>query len=420
MANKGWIKPEELEYIRKNCLAKTDEQLAKDLNRDMRTIKTARRRLGINKTHSGKIQSVDSTKNDALPIGQRLTEAQRKEFFKTHLTNSLYYENLKSQFTSQELDFYLEEWSGLCLQFEDILATEKRQIDEYIKAQIMGNRMLRSIKIAEEEIEKLTVEVENFRKSKDMATDDDAQEKDFILMNLLRTMHSQCQMMANDYQKNVDLKNKILADLNSRRRDRIEQIVKKGTTFLGIVQAFRDRNTRETQGRHIELLRLAKEKKRENWNKPMLFPDGTKDCILMDENANLNETSSNIIFKNFVENRDKKILVVDDDMKRCQFLSGLFKAHSVDFASNFDKARKKLDTEKYDLVMLDYDLGLGDKGDAIAKYIVDTDICKNSSFIVHSMNKLGAFDIYQIISNTRKAEVLSFAEIVSITGENNA
>jgi hypothetical protein len=291
MAKGTPLKPEEFEYIRLNCLSKTDEELSNHLKRDLRTIVNARRKLGIRKAQRGKIEAIapKTINGIAVPPSQKMTEDQRKQFFKTQLTNSLYYNNLKESFNKEEIDFYLEEWASLCVQFEDIVATEKRQIDELIKAEIMGNRILRNIKVAEDEIKNIVEEVERLRKLKDMESDEDAQERDSQLMTMIRMMSAQSNAMSNDYQKNVDGKNKLLNELNARRRDRVEQISKRGTTFIGLVEAMRDREMRETQGRHMELVRLAKQKKISEWREPTSFADGTKDCILMDENSILPE-----------------------------------------------------------------------------------------------------------------------------------
>lgn len=292
MPKRNFLKPQELEYIRQNCLNKTDEEMSQYLKRDIRTIASARKKLGIKKTRGGKVEvyeTANSSNNIALQASQKLTEEQRKEFFKTQLTNTMYYQNLKDQFTKEEIDFYLEEWSSLCVQFEDIVATEKRQIDELIKAEIMGNRILRNVKITEEQINMLIEEVELLRKANDMEDDEQAQERDIQLMNMIRTFAAQSQIMSNDYQKNVSLKNNLLSELNARRRDRVDQITKRGTTFLGLVESLRDREVRENQGRHMELVRMAKEKKRSEWRNPITFADGTQDCVLMDEHSIIKE-----------------------------------------------------------------------------------------------------------------------------------
>lgn len=420
------IKQEEKDFIRQNCLSMTDEMLAKQLNRDIRSIRSVRKQLGITKRAAGKLQNFDTNSGNIngveLKASQKLTEDQRKEFFKTQLTNTLYYQKLKDQFTDDEINFYLEEWGALCLQFEDIVATEKRQIDELIKITIMGIRVLRNVKIAEQEIEHLQEEIEDYRDNhKDIENDLDAQEYDNGRSSLLRIMMGQSQVMSNDYQKNIDIKNKILGELNARRRDRVDQLMKRGTTFLGLVSAFRDRQIREEHGRHMELVRLAKEKKKAEWRKPIKFEDGVMDCILMDEFSVLPKQDI-VLLENmgsrFVEKYNlrngAKILVVDNDQRRQQFFSHTFNGNDIEFASSVAQALVYLENvdSNYDLVCLDYDLGLGEKGIQVAKAIVEKNLCVNSDILVQSMNKNGAKEIVAELGDKFSLEVCPFEEII--------
>jgi CheY-like chemotaxis protein len=417
MARGESLKAHELEYIRQNCFDKTDEELATHLKRDVRTIVKARKKLGVMKTKGGKIENLESSPT-AVQVSQRMTEEQRKEFFKTQLTNSLYYNNLKEQFSKEEIDFYLEEWASLCLQFEDIVATEKRQIDELIKAEIMGNRILRNIKITEDEIKRLIEEVELLNETHDMEDDETAQERDMQLQALIRTMSAASQGMSIDYQKNVNVKNDLLDQLNARRRDRVDQIAKRGTTFLSLVEAFREKEIRDKQARHMELVRIAKEKKREDWRQPHMFPDGVKDCVLMDEHSNIPELDIvrlsdklNLVDK-FSKEENKKILVVDDEIERCILFQSRFSKNKVDFASNFDKAVVKLNNEHYDLICLDFDLGLDQKGSQVIEYIVKENKSNGAPILIHSMNKDGAEAIRVIASNAnRLVEVRRYIDI---------
>jgi hypothetical protein len=48
---------------------------------------------------------------------------------------------------------------------------------------------------------------------------------------------------------------------------------------------FRDKQVRETQGKLMQLLKLAEEQKGKEWRKETVFPDGQKDRILLDEES---------------------------------------------------------------------------------------------------------------------------------------
>lgn len=425
MAFRTFLSGPEKEYIRQNCLSKTDKEIAKDLNRDVRTIAVARKKLGIEKKQSGKLAAVkpgQQIEKDNSPYAAyaslKLNERQRSEFFKTQLANSVFYANLKLQLTSDELDFYLEEWGSLCIQFEDIVSTEKRQIDEYIKAEILGNRILSNVRITEDEIERLIGEVEEWRRiHPDLENNEEAQERDQQLYNLIRAMQSASSNMSDQYQKNVDTKNKLLNELNARRRDRIDQISKKHTTFLGLVQDIRDKAIKDAQGRHLELVRLAKEKKKAEWRKLAMFPDGSRDSILLDEFSNAPEIDLvRIVEKStfcdiFAEGTDKTILIVEDDLERSNFFADIFSDNKIEFASNAQKAIEKLDNSSYDLICLDYDLGLQTNGNEVCKHIIDNGLSPNAKILIHSMNEEKKHDMIKTLGQ-RDIEICSFGNII--------
>lgn len=417
----GKLTPDEIEYIRKNCLTKPDEDIARELNRTLVTICRARKKLGVFKGPSGAIKSLDKNNYAMQLIGKKLSEKQKIEFFKTEMINSSFYANLKEQFTEREINFYLEEWGSLCYQFEDVLSTEKRQIDQYIKAFIISNRILRNIQVTETEIQKLTVELEKYRKKHDMSNDEEAQERDVQLMSLLQMMHGQSEAMGNSWQKSEDMKNKILSELNARRKDRVEQIGKRGSTFLGLVQQFRERETRETQGRHIELLKLAKEKKTQEWNKVMTFPDGTKDCILMNENAQLTKSQDipipDILIP-YIEGKGKKILIVDDEPKRGIFFSSLFKKNDIRFASDADRAVVAMKDTEFDLICLDYDLSTGQNGKMLVDTVLAENLLPKADYFIHSENIQGAQTMFASLQDARSSDIYPFYQLQKTVQQN--
>lgn len=418
------IRPEENEYIKMHCLSDSDEAIATYLKRDVRSIRSARKKLGITKKSGGILNAIDLSKKDEksgqresviLNASKKLNEEQRKEFYKTQFCNSLYYKNLKEQFTEDELDFYLEEWGTLCVQFEDIVATERRQIDELIKISIMGNRILRNIRITEDEISLLQDELMKFRLSHpEIADDETLQERDNLLMSLIRSMSGQSEGMSNSYAKNITMKNQILGELNARRKDRVDQLFKRGTTFLGLVQALRDNETRENYGRHMELVRLAKEKKKSEWRRQNTFPDGSKDCVLLDELSELPKEAEVVLIKDmtlveiYSKHKGKKILVVEDDLERSKFFAQVFFGNTVDFASCCDKAEDYLHENHYDLICLDYDVGLDQKTKTITS-VVNANLAQD--ILIHSENKEGVKELQTWIKG-KNIEIQPFYEIL--------
>jgi len=429
------LSKEEQDYIRDNCWTKTDVQLSQELNRSMLAVSRWRKKLGITKVQGGSIENYDANKKAGKPqeivltASNKLTEPQRKAFFQAQLTNTMYYRKLKEQFTDDEMNFYLEEWGALCLQFEDIVATEKRQIDELIKVTIMGIRILRNVKITEEEIGHLQEEIEEFRGNhKDLENDPAAQTYDETRTMLLRNMMGQSTAMSNDYQKNIGMKNQLLGELNARRRDRVDSLIKRGTTFLGLVSAFRDKQAREEHGKHMELVKMAREKNKTEWRLPNKFEDGTQDCILMDEHSvlpqkdtvYLADMGSRLVEKYNKDKEQKRVLILDDDPKRQQFFAEVFNHHKLTFSSSVQKAMQEMAFRKsmekpYDLVCIDYDLGMSVKGLIFVENMIKDEWLKDSDFLVQSENKDGAKQLLETLKeNDYRVEACPFYEILKV------
>ena len=286
MPKQGNLKDFEKQYIQTNCINSSDREIAESLERDIRTISRYRKSIGVIKGRGGEIEGIKSDDTEGVKVN-----------YKNKFRKSVYYRELRQQITPNELDYYLESWGELSEQFSDIVETEKRQIDELIKAEIMGNRILKSIKIAEDELEELAKEVEAFRGTHNVENDEDSQQKDDHMISLIQRMASQSQAMSNDYQRNVELRRKILEDLTARRKDRIDSIHKAGTTFLSLVEAFREKKVREVQGRQMELIKMARDKKMKEWRDPCLFPDGSKGPFLLDDKT---PTKTEEIIKEYI------------------------------------------------------------------------------------------------------------------------
>jgi len=425
------ISDEEYQYIIQHAADMSDRQISEHLGRDVRTVKKYRVKAGIIKGGAGNIKKIDlSDIADNKIINRKLNEKDRKQFFKRELQNSLFYENLKLQFTKEELDFYLEEWAALCLQFEDIVTTERRQIDELIKAEIIGNRILRNIKITEDSILDIQEEVELLRKVKDMESDEDAQDRDGELLTLIRTLSSQSQGMVNDYGKNQESRNKLLDNLNARRRDRIDQIQKSGISFIDMIKALNDKTTKEDQGKYLELLKESKNSKKEKWRKPALFPDGSKDCVLLDENseiADVNTVSSEVNSIDFITEiinspHKKKIAVIaSEEFSLPSKLKDACKDnHTVNYFNTLKKLNTVNITDEYNYVILAYDLD--DDRDTLdaCRIIIDNGLFFKCKGIILSDEDFLNKQIENVILGYIETNKCKWELVNEMLGDNNA
>jgi hypothetical protein len=166
-------------------------------------------------------------------------------------------------------------------------------------------------------------------------------------------------------------------------------------------------------------LRLAKEKKKREWRKPIKFADGESDCILLDENSEVPQVEivkmygeAKNVAEEFAASSGKRILIVEDDPQRSQFFADIFKENIIEFASSVQKAYFFLNNKKiYDLICFDYDLGLNAKGDAVAKFMVKHGICRSAKVLIHSENPEGVEKISTALKNYSSYEIMPFYQI---------
>lgn len=294
------LSDKEKNYIRQNCMDHTDEELARNIGRNVRTVTAFRKKMGIFKVARGKVMNLSLDKNERLPsvqspVSKRMTHEEKANWFTTQFMNTSYFNEIKKQLTEIEIETYLQEWGALCAQFEDIVATEKRQIDELIKVQILDNRLLRNIKIIEDEINTLVVQIEKLRAEHDVASDERLQELDTKLMDMVQNMSYQAKNMNNDHLNFIKMKNSMLAELNARRKDRIDAIRHSKTTFVGLVEMLQDQSVRDAQSKRLGLVKMSMKKKQDEFRKPTMFPDGTFDPILIDSETPMISSQSDII-----------------------------------------------------------------------------------------------------------------------------
>lgn len=433
MEKKPRITAEEIKFLQDNCLQMADWEIAKRLNRDIKTIRRTRKKLGIikgsktslNKEIVKKVKNKDKVPKTVLLATQKLTEDQRKKFFEKEFTNSINYQVLQKQLTDDEIEFYIAEWGSLCVQFEDILATEKRQLEELIKSEIIGNRIMSNVKLTEDYITILQKEIEDFRSKNDLTVEEN-QKRDESLMFMVQKMASISSAMTNDYHKNLEVRNKLLESLNGRRRDRIEQLKKSGVTFAGIVQALRDRETRNIQGRHMELVKMATEKKMNEFRKPIIFPDGSKSPILLDDMSVLDKTNERLILDDqsslFIEevklDQSKKVLIIDTDQKSIKLLKNQLVENDVSVVGSLKDA--DIECQKnYDLICLGSDLNDNSKTIDLIHTILDQGLCEGSKFLIHTNNQENSDTLRELLAGKRQVEVFELNRL-EMSGVNNA
>lgn len=100
------------------------------------------------------------------------------------------------------------------------------------------------------------------------------------------------------------------------------------------------------------------------------------------------------------------IFILEDDPNRQKLFMRKFIGHEVVIVDNVTDAINELKAKPFDLIFLDHDLGgeifvnseNENTGYQLAKWIKEQDqILKNSTFIIHSLNPVGAQNIKAIL-----------------------
>ena len=104
-----------------------------------------------------------------------------------------------------------------------------------------------------------------------------------------------------------------------------------------------------------------------------------------------------------------RIFVLEDNENRIKFFAKFLRNHDAVIADNVEDAKKILGYKYFDMLFLDHDLGgevLVDSsqentGYQLVKYIVNKKLQKDSIFVLHSQNPVGAINMLELLKNNK-------------------
>jgi len=203
----------------------------------------------------------------------------RDQFKKTHL-----YKTIQRQFEPEEVVTYIEDFGLLCCQFEDIVISEFMQIDDFLKHRILIDRQLILCRSIQREIADLQAWF--IANPKLDSGDKEATKFRILQQRQLEDKNKSLKFVNDRYDALIKDRQKIYGSLAATRRDRLDELRGGKETFLQLVtQLQHSQDTREREGRFAELTRIASEDVKHEFRKPIKFPDGSVDPIIMDEHT---------------------------------------------------------------------------------------------------------------------------------------
>lgn len=261
---RGQLSLEEENFIQTNVNSMSIQDIASSLNRTTSPIERyiKEKRLFIDE---------ESKEND--------------ETLKIKLHSKCFWAEIQKQFDydTGELQYFEDTWIGLIKQFrEDVLPAEELQIKQFITIDILINRSMKERKRHIAETEKLQKQVDNeYQKNEE--------DRDIPRLANLETQLSFARNSianyTNEYTKLLNEQQKISKDLKATREQRIKRIEDGKSSWVGLIRMLEDEQTREKQGREMEIIAMATKISMEKMTQYHTYNDNSVDKPLLNSES---------------------------------------------------------------------------------------------------------------------------------------
>lgn len=240
-------------YIQNKYTIMSDIEIAADLDRDVGSITRKRRAMGLHKGARGKTDVEERPLVGKKPEGaiydslldedtvanreilSKLSEVDKKRFFKRMFENTVRYEELKETLSSNELERYSEKYISYISEFETLLKTEEDTLHMAIMEYIRAHRTLVRQK-------QLIVGIAN---------------------GTVPANSPGIDMLNSQYKECLDTYNKLMKNLSATREQRLKAHKEDSFSLATVVQALQDKDIRERVGREAAIIAAAGEKAKE-------------------------------------------------------------------------------------------------------------------------------------------------------------
>lgn len=252
------------------------------------TIGKRRRDMGVTKKPGEPVDTevLDGPSLTIPPHG--LSDAEKGNWFRDQFKKTHLYKTIKRQFEPEEVDMYIEDFGLLCCQFEDIVISEFMQIDDFLKHRILVDRQLILGRELQREIADLQMWFVAHPKQED--EDKDSVKFRIFQQRQLDDKHRYLKGVNDRYDALVKERQKIYNSLAATRKDRMDELRGGKETFMDLVGKLQhSHDERDRQGRFAELSRIAADDIKNEFRKPVEFPDGSVEPIIMDAETDFGE-----------------------------------------------------------------------------------------------------------------------------------
>ena len=247
---RGRMSVEEKQFLDQYMDSKSDEELATEIGRTVEFVSNYR-----------KTKPLNDISDDEAEILLRLH-------------NLYFWEELQTQLDSSELHGFEARWGALNHQFQDVLPTDQMQIKDLITLEILINRVLTEKQKVVSTISRLETQLKR-------EEDRPVELQDVNLMLSIETQLNAAMASQNarttEHMKLQEKKDAKFKDLKATRDQRFKQLEDSRKSFFDLVKTLDERDAREREGRHMELMKLAADKSMQELSEYTEYEDGTVD-----------------------------------------------------------------------------------------------------------------------------------------------
>lgn len=218
----------------------------------------------------------------------------RKEVMISEFLGERHYDELSKEFREDELESYIDHYFTYRDQFDNLLGTEKTQLDLAIRQYLLLNRVLRRLKNDEMLLDVIAEDLNKIISKLDNINDDDAQKPMYIVEKngLIANFNSTSQRIeklnkqALEFEKN---QRDALDRLSATRKVRLEAGTGVDKTWSDLIKSLEDKRNRALQSEMAQRLRIAQEREAKNMRSLHHFADKTEDYLLLDDKTEVIE-----------------------------------------------------------------------------------------------------------------------------------
>ena len=199
-----------------------------------------------------------------------------------NLHNIYFWKEILTQISQDEIKGFESRWVALNQQFQDILPTDQMQMKDLIMLEILINRVL---------TEKHTVLSTISRLERQLKREEDRsiELQDTNLMLNIETQLNAAMASQNarttEHMKLQEKKDAKFKDLKATRDQRFKQLEDSRKSFFDLLRVLDEKESRDKEGRQIELMKIAAKKKQDDLGEYTEYEDGTVDRPMLNEDT---------------------------------------------------------------------------------------------------------------------------------------